>query len=121
MQEPPPLKLDLRLLLESLSSGLAFVLAGIAAVDLAEPYNIIVPLVVMALIVTVNRILGKNVTDSMTTLIDSINRLVASNSVLRSDATPTVIRQADEAGAAIMPVAKVTPPADPPGVTSGGA
>lgn len=101
MNETTPLKIDLRLALESLSSGLAFLLVGIAAINLVDPYNILVPLLIGGVIVTVNRILGKSVADGIAELRDSINRLIISNNVLKADATPTVIRQADEAAKAV--------------------
>lgn len=101
MTEQPPLRVDARTILEAVSSGLAFVLAGIAAVDLSSPYNVLLPLVVGAAIVMLNRLLGKNATDAVNELTVSINRLVASNEILKSDATPTVLRKADEAAEAI--------------------
>ena len=49
----PPLKIDARLILESIAATLAFVLAGIAAVNLPDPYGILVPLALVSPLVAV--------------------------------------------------------------------
>jgi hypothetical protein len=98
-------------MLEAINGSLAFLLAGIAAVQLASPYDVIAPLIVGAIIVFNGRLLGKNATDSVNELNSSIQALVASEQVLKSGATAAVARQAEEAKEAIRP--------SPPVVTKG--
>lgn len=109
MQEPPstPLHIDLRLALETIAAGIAFAFAGIGALQLSDPYNVIVPLALGAILVMVNRLLGKSATDAVKDLTDAINRQNASITVFRADATPTVIKQADAAAAGAVAVGKV--------------
>lgn len=102
-QPQPPLRIDLRLALDSAVAGLSFVLAGIAAVNLPDPYNIIAPLIVGMLIVVINRLLGRSSDAAIANLATEVRALVASNAVFRTDATPTIKRQADEASEAIKP------------------
>lgn len=111
MNEQPatPLKIDLRLALESTVAGLSFVLAGIAAVDLKDPYNILAPLVVGMLIVVINRLLGRSSEAAIASLATEVRTLIAQNAVFRTDATVAVKRQAEEAGELIRPSKPVAP------------
>lgn len=106
-QPPGPLKIDLRLALDSAVAGLSFVLAGIAAVGLPQPYSIIAPLVVGMLIVVINRLLGRSSDAVISQLATEVRALVAKTSVLQSDATPTIKRAADDAADALRPTGKM--------------
>ena len=108
-ESPPPLKLDLRLVLESIAGTLAFVLAGIAVVELGDPYDVLLPLVVGALIVFINRILGRSSDAAIAELANQVKALVAQNGVLRTEASPSLKRQAEEAGEAIRPTGPTAP------------
>lgn len=99
--QSPPLKLDMRLVLESVAGALAFVLAGIAAVNIAQPWDVLIPLMVGAILVFINRLLGRSSEAAVNELRRSINQLVASNEVLKTDATPTVIRAAEQTAVAV--------------------
>lgn len=100
-QPTTPLKIDLRLLLESVAATLAFVLAGIAAVDLAAPWDILLPLIVGAAIIFINRILGKSSEAAIAELTNQVKALVAKNAVLQSDASAPTKRAADQAAEAL--------------------
>lgn len=112
MNDPaPPLKIDLRLALETFSAGLAFLLAGIAAVNLVDPYNVLVPLAVGAAIVMINRLLGKSAAEEVASVKQMLQQVIAENNVLRAEATPSVRKAAAEAGAAVNPPKAAEPPA----------
>ena len=103
MEEPKPLKIDLRLVLESIAGTLAFLLAGLAAVDLTEPWHILAPLVVGAFIVFINRILGRSSEAAIHDLTEQVRALIAQNTVYKAEAKPSVVKAAEEAGEALRP------------------
>ena len=114
MDEPTkPLQIDLRLVLESVSGTLAFVLAGLAAVELPGAWPVIAPLVVGAVIVFINRLLGRSSEAAISALTEQVKALIAQNTVYRADAKPAVVKAAEEAGAAMRPGAPIPPVTSP--------
>ena len=101
MNEPPPLRLDARSLLEATLSALAVLMLGINNVGLDDTYALLGGLVILAAITFISRILGKNATDAVNELKAILDQALARNNVLVSVATPTAIRKADEAAASI--------------------
>lgn len=100
---PNPLRLDARTVLDSIVAGLSFVLAALAAVNLRDPYDILAPLLVGALIVVINRLLGRSSDAVVADLNKSVNAMIAQRNVLSADATTATRKQADAAAEAIKP------------------
>ena len=108
-----PVKIDARVILESIQIGLTMV-PPVAALMFGDESTIIAALIVSTVGAMISRILGKSATDAVAELKTVINQLVAGKSVLESNASPKVIEKADAAAAAIVAPAIVA--AKPPEV-----
>ena len=113
MNETPPLRIDLRLVLETLADGLAVLMVGVAAFNLSPPESVAVPLVITVLLVMTRRLLGQKTNAIASSLTAQRDGLIAENTVLAAEVTPTVRKAAAEAGAALNPAKPAEPPFTP--------
>lgn len=104
-----PLRVDLRTVLEALSSMLAFVLPAVVSVGLERQAELLTLLAVGAAIVFIQRLLGKNQADIVNELSAKVDQLLTRNVVLASSASPSLLRKADEAAQAIGAPAPAKP------------
>lgn len=105
MDETPttPIHIDARIILETIQAGLAFLLAGVAAIGLTDHNQIIASLAVGAVIVMINRLLGKSATDAVSELKAILTKVVTANTVLQADATAATLRKVEDAVQALDP------------------
>lgn len=102
--QPPAgngLVIDTRTALESVAAGLIFLLAGIPATGLDTQQTIWASLLVGAIIVVINRLLGKSASQTIEELNTNQKILIAQNSVLLTDAKPSTIDAAIATGDAV--------------------
>ena len=97
----PPLKIDLRLILETIGDGLAVLVVGVAALNLDDPWRVGVPLLITVLLVMTRRLLGQKVAAVERGLGKERDGLAVERSVLSAEAKPAVIQVAADASAAL--------------------